>query len=192
VAKRITIIQGHPDQAGGHYCHALTEAYAAAAIAAGHEVRRIDVAMLDIPLLRNKNEFECGIPTDAVRGAQGTIHWAEHLLILYPLWMGMMPAVLKAFFEQVLRPGFAHRIAENAMPERLLKGRSARIVVTMGMPAFAYRWVFGAHGVKALRRSVLWLCGIGPVRQTLIGGVESLPARERGIERLRKLGQHGY
>jgi putative NADPH-quinone reductase len=191
VARRITIILGHPDPLGGHYCHALTDAYAAEAVAAGHEVRRIDVAALDIPLLRNKDEFERGVAIAAVRSAQATIHWADHLLILYPLWMGMMPAVLKAFFEQVLRPGFSHRIAVNGMPERLLKGRSARIVVTMGMPAFAYRWLFGAHGVKALRRSVLWLCGIGPVRQTLIGGVESLPARERGIEELRKLGQQG-
>lgn len=38
---RFTIVQGHPDPAGGHYGHALAQAYASGAEAAGHEVRTI-------------------------------------------------------------------------------------------------------------------------------------------------------
>ena len=101
-----------------------------------------------------------------------------------------MPALLKGFLEQLLRPGFSHRISTNGRADRLLKGRSARIVITMGMPAFVYRWFFGAHSLKAFRRGILWLCGIAPVHQTLVGGVEtnSRTMHTRWIERLRALG----
>jgi len=189
MTKRIAIIQGHPDTGERHLCHALADAYAEGARTAGHEVRRIDAAALDMAVLRSKQDFETGEPPPDIRAAQETIAWASHLVILHPLWMGMVPALLKAFLEQVLRPGFAYRFDRRGRPERLLTGRSARIVVTMGMPALAYRWLFGAHGVKALRRSVLWLCGIAPVRTTLIGSVDS----GRGIasrwqEKLRELG----
>jgi putative NADPH-quinone reductase len=44
---QIAIIQGHPDSAGHHLLHALADAYAEGAIAAGHEVRRIEVAKLE-------------------------------------------------------------------------------------------------------------------------------------------------
>jgi putative NADPH-quinone reductase len=193
VTRRITIIQGHPDATTPHYCHALAGAYAQAAIEAGYEVRRIEVAELEFPLLHSKQQFEHEPPPDAIRQAQESILWANHLLIIHPLWLGMMPATLKAFLEQVFRPGFSHEIGANGIARRLLKGRSARIVVTMGMPALAYRWFFGAHGLKALRRSVLWFCGIGPIRETLIGAVESAgaKARERGLQSMRTLGRAG-
>lgn len=55
--RRIAIIQGHPDTAGHHLLHAMADAYADAAVAAGHEVRRIDVAKLDFPLLRTQEDF---------------------------------------------------------------------------------------------------------------------------------------
>ena len=191
--RRIVVIQGHPDAAAKHYCHALADAYATAAAGAGHDVRLIDVAKIEFSWLHNKDEFEHGEPADAIRRAQESIIWANHLVIVYPLWLGMMPAVLKAFFEQVFRPGFSHQASREGVPKRLLKGRSARIVVTMGMPAFAYRWFFGAHGLKALRRSVLWFCGIAPVHETLIGNVESPNAkvRTRGLQSMRDLGRNG-
>jgi putative NADPH-quinone reductase len=70
--------------------------------------------------------------------------WAEHLVIIHPLWIGAMPALLKAFFEQALWPRFAMALTPNGGWNKLLSGRSARAVVRMGMPAFVYRWYFGA------------------------------------------------
>lgn len=133
---RITIIQGHPDPAGDRFCHALADAYATGAKAAGLEVKRIEVAKLEFPLLRTQADFEKGSPLPQVAAAQEAIRWAEHLVIIYPLWLGMMPALLKGFFEQVFRPGFAHRTDARGW-QALLKGRTARIVVTIGMPAWS-------------------------------------------------------
>lgn len=194
MARRITIIQGHPDPQRNHFGYALEEAYAKGAEQAGHEVKRIEVAELDFPLLRTKEEFETGTPPDSIRQAQDAIRWAEHLVIVFPLWLGMMPALLKAFFEQVFRPGFALGYAESGkMPKKLLAGRTARIIITMGMPAFIYRWYFGAHGLKSLKRSILKLSGVGPIKDNLIGMVESMDGakREQWIEKMRGLGREG-
>jgi len=189
MARRITIIQGHPDASTGHYCHALAAAYEAGAIAGGHEARTIDVATLDFEILRCKNDYERGAPPDSIRAAQEAITWAGHLVFVFPLWAGMPPALLKAFLEQTFRPGFAFTSGTSGRPRRLLTPRTARIVVTMGMPALAYRWLFGAHGVKALRSS-LWISGIAPARATLIGNVEArdAAARARWLTRMRGLG----
>jgi flavodoxin-like protein len=92
MAQRITIIQGHPDPAGDRFCHALADAHAVGAEAAALEVRPIEVAKLGFPLLRTQAEFEKGAPPPQVAAAQEAIRWAEHLVIVYPLWLEMMPA----------------------------------------------------------------------------------------------------
>ena len=194
MGKRIAIIQGHPDPSGQRLGHALAGAYAAGAEASGHQVRLIDVARLDFPLLRTQREFESGTLPESLRGAQTDIGWAEHLVLFFPLWLGTMPALLKGFLEQVFRPGFAFGPGPDSKPwGKRLKGRSARIVVTMGMPALMYRWYFRAHGLKGLERSVLGFCGIAPIRETLIGMVEASDdrARERWLAKLRAQGGAG-
>lgn len=194
MAKRITIVQGHPDAQARRFGHALADEYVKGAEDGGHEVRRIEVAALDFPLLRTKEDFEKGTPPESLRPAQEAINWADHLVILYPLWLGSMPALLKAFFEQVFRPGFAFEYQPSGgMAKKLLTGKSARIVVTMGMPAFVYRWVFGAHSLKSLKRDTLWFCGIGPVKATLIGNIEGMTEKQRAgwLDEMRGLGDVG-
>jgi putative NADPH-quinone reductase len=97
-----------------------------------------------------------------------TLKWADHLLIIYPLWMGDMPALLKAIFEQSFRPGFALAYGDG-FPKPLFKKKSARVAATMGMPKAAYRLILCAHGVKALEKSVLGFAGVKPIRETLFG-----------------------
>ena len=192
--KRIVIIQGHPDPARGHFGHALAAAYAAGARRAGFGVTEIEVAQLDFPLLSSKAEFEHGAVPEAIRAAQATIDRAEHLVIFYPMWLGAMPALLKGFIEQVFRPGFVTGTSNLAStPVRKLKGKSARVVVTMGMPAFVYRWYFWAHSLKNLERNILKVCGIKPVKVSLIGLVEAPDGRrrERWLEKLETLGGQG-
>jgi putative NADPH-quinone reductase len=192
VGRRIAIIQGHPDPRGNRFGHALAEAYSNGAKEAGHDIKLIDVAKLNFELLRSKEEWESGTPSDAIREAQSVISWAEHLVIFYPLWLGTMPAVLKAFLEQLFRPGFGiARPETRKMWKKLLIGKTARIVVTMGMPALVYRWYFRAHSLKSLERNILGFCGIGPIKESLIGNIETRNSahRERWLAKMRKLGR---
>ncbi len=193
--KRILIIDGHPDSGEERYVHALARAYRQGAESAGHEVRTIVVGALDFPMLRTSEEFRSQAPPAVIHECQQNLAWADHWLILYPLWLGSMPAALKAFFEQALRPGFAFAAAttKGRLPRKLLRGKSARIVVTMGMPAFFYRWYFRAHSLKSLERNVLAFCGIGPVRTSIIGMVEGLSDAKRAgwLKRMQELGRGG-
>ncbi|MCW5605475.1 MAG: NAD(P)H-dependent oxidoreductase [Burkholderiales bacterium] len=192
--KRIVIIQGHPDPAGGHFLHALAGACARGAAEAGHEVQTVDVARLEFPLLRTKEDFDAGTAPECIRDAQRAIAWAEHLVIFYPLWLGTMPALLKAFFEQTFRPGFAaDRGAAGGTWKKRLTGRSARIVITMGMPALIYRWYFGAHSLKSLERNILGFAGIGPIRESLVGMVETMSdaSRRKWLAKAHAFGRDG-
>ena len=190
-SHNVLILNGHPDPASKGLCHALAEAYGEGAQQAGHAIRRIDVAALAFGFLHSQAEFEKAAPPPDIAAAQQDIEWADHLVVIFPLWLGDMPALLNAFFEQALRPGFAFGYGAKGLPIMHLKGKSARIVVTMGMPAFVYRWYFRAHGVKNLKRNILRFVGFSPVRDTLLGGVGTLGKEKIGqvLEGVRILGR---
>jgi putative NADPH-quinone reductase len=190
--KRIVIIQGHPDPAGHHLLHAMADAYAEGARVAGHAVRRIEVATLPFALLRTQLEFETAPLPSTLRQPQEDMRWAEHWVFFFPLWHGTMPALLKGFLEHIFRPGFAMEYKERGFPKRLLSGRSARIVVTMGMPVLLYRWYFGAYGIRSFERSMLSFAGIKPIRQSLFGlTLADEKKRAHWIAKLREQGKRG-
>jgi putative NADPH-quinone reductase len=192
MAKRIVIIQVHPDPAGHHLLHALAEAYAESAVNARHEVRRVEVAKLEFPLLRTQADFETGELPPALLRSREDMRWAEHWVFLFPLWHGTMPALFKGFLEHIFRPGFAMEYRKDAFPKRLLAGRSARIVVTMGMPVLMYRWYFGAYGLRGFERSMLSFAGIKPIRESLYGlTFADEKKRARWIEDMRRHGHRG-
>ena len=192
MSKRILLIQAHPDATQPHLCHALASSYASGAEKAGHLVRRVNLAELDFPLLRSQQEWEKGAVPASLKPAQDDIGWAEHIVFFFPLWLGDMPALLKGFLEQVARPGFAFTREEGGNPfgKKGLTGRSARVVVTMGMPALVYRWYFRAHSVKSLERNILGFVGIAPVHETLIGMTGNMKPLEaaKWLDKLERLG----
>jgi len=190
--RRITLIDGHPDPDPARFIHALADSYAKGAGVAGYEVRRIVLAELEFSLLGSRHDWEGDYIDHDIRKAQDAIAWAEHPVILYPLWLGDVPALLKGFFEQVMRPGFAFEQGKGKLPAKLLKGRSALVVVTMGMPAIFYRLYYGAHSVKSLERNILKFVGISPVQHMLIGNVEGdADTREGWLEEMFSLGANG-
>ena len=196
-AKKIVVVQGHPDSSGGHFCHALADTYIRGARAAGHSIATINVGALDFPLLRSPENFYRGQPPDAIRQAQAELSRCDHIVLLYPVWNSAMPALLKGFLEQTFRPGFIFPDLEpgkrlgffSAIRQRkALTGKSARIVVTMQMPAFVFRWLFHPRPEK----TTLGLSGIGPIRDSLIGLVDmpSPKHRRRWLRRMRECGRN--
>jgi putative NADPH-quinone reductase len=192
MTRRILILDGHPDPSPDRFVHALASAYREGAEEAAHEVRTIRVADVDFTLLRTQADYENGEPSDSVRSCQAVFDWASHVVILYPLWLGSMPALLKGLLEQMLRPGFAFstlKLGRN--PVKLQGGKSARIIVTAGMPGWVYRWYFRAHSLRSLQRNILHFIGFRRVRSTVFGGVASLDAASRTacMQTVRDLGR---
>lgn len=192
MSRRILILQGHPDVHATHFGHALAAAYRRGAESAGFSVEEIRLSELDYPMLASERDWTEGKVPEVLRPVQEAIDRADHLVLIFPLWLGTMPAKVKAFLEQVLRPGFAFSAdARDGIGERHLRGKSARVVITMGMPGLVYRWYFRAHGFRNLERNILKFCGIRPVRHSFVGLVAGKDdrRRRRWLARLERLGR---
>jgi putative NADPH-quinone reductase len=189
--KCVLVLQGHPDPAGKHLCHCLAQRYADGARAAGFDVRELSVAELDFAVLRSKHDFDTAPLPASLNDARDAILAADHIVLVFPLWLGTMPALLKAFFEQLFRPGVAFILGNQGLPKKLFAGRTAHVVVTMGMPAWVYRLIYLAHGVRGLNRNILAFVGIRPVRTTMFGLVEAVSpqTREKWLARMAEAGR---
>ena len=173
----IAIIVGHPRS--GSFCAALGDAYAAGARAAGHQVTltRLSEIRFD-PCARQG--FENPPLEPDLRATQEAIGAADHTVWVWPLWLGYPPAILKGFLERVLTFGFAaDRIDGPPFYRPLLTGKSARVIVTMQMPALVFRFFAGARAAKTFSKQILAWTGMKPVRRTYFGMVEHVGDAKR-------------
>jgi putative NADPH-quinone reductase len=175
------VILGHPRL--GSYNNALSQAYARGAKEAGAEVKHLELARLEFksniteaPDYDNKT----GKIESALKEAQDLIRWANHLVFVYPTFWGDMPALLKAFIDRTFLPKFAFSYRKNSpLQDKLLKGKTARIITTMDAPIFYYQLMYRAPGTNALKRAVLHFCGVKPVHVTEIGRMRYLTEEQR-------------
>ena len=86
-------------------------------------------------------------------------------------------------------PGETRGFFSALKQRKALHGKTARIVATVQMPAFIYRWYFHPH----LEKNTLRLSGMGRVTDSLIGLVEgpNPDRRERWLRRMHQLGAQG-
>lgn len=178
MGKKILVILGHPSS--NSFCGALAERYAQSALRAGHEVRQLWLGTMDFdPVLREGYQQVQPLEAD-LRQAQADILWAEQLTLVYPIWWGGVPALLKGFFDRVFLPGFAFKYREGkAFPDKLLRGRSAHLLVTMDTPPWYYRWVYRMPGLHQVRKTTLAFCGIEPRRTLTFGPILDSSAAQR-------------
>ncbi len=191
-SRRILILDGHPRS--DSLCRALGEAYERGAKTAGLDVRRLVLADLAFdPIQRGKFGDEASLEPDLL-AAQDEIRQAGHLVFVHPVWWSDLPALLKGFVDRAFLPGFAFAYRKGSpLPEKLLKGRSARILYTMDGPTWYYRWFQGAPGLKSLSTGILGFCGVGPVNSTAFTPVRSSTPQIRGrwLEQAEAMGAKG-
>lgn len=157
--KRILMILGTPKNAS--LCHALGEAYAQGARREGHVVRQLKLGELSFdPVLHDGYDQGQHLEPDLLE-AQRQIHWAEHLVFVYPVWWGGLPALLKGFFDRVFLPGFAFKYrGRSQLWDKLLSGRTADLLVTLDTPPWYFRWIYGAPAHRQMIRTILGFSGI--------------------------------
>ncbi len=186
----ISIIVGHPQRTT--FCEALAEAYRRGAESAGHTIHVFKLADMNFePILREGYRKEQPFEPD-LKSAYGALAASDHWVLIFPLWCGDMPAILKGFIERILQPDLIKRQGtENAMNWRMFQNKSARIIMTMGMPVTVYRFWYGPHALKLLKRNILNFIGVKPVRDTLIGMManSSSEQRDRWLKQAEAMGQ---
>lgn len=175
--KKQLVIQGHADE--NSFCAVLARHYIAAANQAGSEIKVIDLAKLTFdPVLHQSYRVEQPLEPD-LSDAQSKILWAEHLVWIYPNWWGSLPAKLKGFVDRTFLPGFAFEYEGQGFPRKLLKGRSAEIFMTLDTPAWIYRFLMGAPGMKVMKSAILQFCGIHLLRYHLFGSILTSSDKQR-------------
>lgn len=188
--KRILIINGHPDRES--FCTDLAIAYKKGAEETEAECKLVNLIDLQFdPILHFGYNKRTELEPDLIQ-IQQDIKNANHLVFVYPNWWATFPALLKGFIDRVFLPKFAFKYRENSPYwDKLLAGRSARLIVTMDSPAWYYRLFVGRPGHNAMKKGILGFCGIKPVHISAFSPLKSSgeKTRKKWITEVENLGK---
>ncbi|MFN8314947.1 MAG: NAD(P)H-dependent oxidoreductase [Chitinophagales bacterium] len=187
--QKILIINGHPNPDSFNY--GIAAAYKQGALTAGAEVKEIVVADLNFsPNLKFGYQKRTDLEPNLLDALE-KIKWCEHMVWIHPVWWGGLPAMLKGFIDRVFLPGFVFQYRENSVWwDKLLTGKSARIITTLDQPSWYYWLMFGRPSVNQLKKSTLEFCGVKPVKVSYVGPLRNSTAEFRA-EQLKKIEQLG-
>jgi NAD(P)H dehydrogenase (quinone) len=188
--KRILIINGHPDKES--LCFELAKSYKKGADQSGAECKLVNLIDLKFnPILSGGYRQRTELEADLLM-MQQEITLADHLVLVYPTWWATYPALLKGFIDRVFLPGFAFKYRENsALWDKLLVGKTARLIVTMDSPKWYYSLFMKNAGHRSMKTGILEFSGIKPVKITSFSPVKSSTETQRKawISSVEKLGQ---
>lgn len=187
--KKVFILLGHPDNDSLNCT--LADEYQRGAEEAGHEVRRMNIGEMKFdPILHHGYRIIQELEPDLLC-FQENVKWSDHFVIFYPSWWSTMPAILKGLIDRTWIPGFAFRFT-GTFWTRLLKGRSATMIVTSDTAPLLQRIVFG-DTTNELRDGILWFAGFGPIRVYKFGYLKhfGMWRRERMKRKVYNLGKGG-
>jgi putative NADPH-quinone reductase len=176
--KKILIINGHPDKSS--FCSALADRYKKGADTNGDECRLVHLIDLNFnPILTYGYRLVSELEPDLLKIQQDILH-ADHLVFVYPTWWGTYPALLKGFIDRVFLPNFAFKYHKDSpFWDKLLKGKTARIITTMDTPKWYYWLIYRSPGHNSIKRAILEFCGIKPVKITTFGIMKSSDDKKR-------------
>jgi NAD(P)H dehydrogenase (quinone) len=188
--KNILVINGNPDKES--YNYALSEAYLKGARKTDSNLSQINISELNFnPNLafgyRKRSELEPDL-LEAIK----KIKKADHLVWVFPMWWYGYPALMKGFIDRTFLPGITFEtIPGKALPRQLLKGKTARIIITADTPKW-YNYLFmKSPAINQFKKGTLEFCGVSPVKVTYISPIKSSTKdnREKYIEKISLLGE---
>lgn len=154
---------GHPAEQS--LSHGLMDAYERGATSNGADIRRMNLHDMDFdPNLaggyKQRQELEA-----CLQNWQENMLWCDHTCWAYPMWWAGMPAQMKGAIDRALLPGFAFAYHEKGpLWDKLLKGRSADVIMTADTPNVFDRLTSGAPARKQVRIKTLGFVGIKPTK----------------------------
>ena len=188
-SKRVLVINGHPDKESFNY--ALSEAYMEGLRDTNAQVELLNIADLDFkPNLQYGYRKITELEPDLLE-AIDKIKQADHLVWVLPMWWYGMPALMKGFIDRIFLPGFFFKYQKgNPFPKKLLKGKTARLIITADTVRWYDRWFMGSPLINQLKKGTLEFCGVKPVKVTYIAPIkDSTEAfRAKWLQKVKKLG----
>ena len=164
---RTVVVFNHPYE--GSFCNAVLEAVLTGIRRAGHEA---DLLHLDKdgfdPVMRAadlKGFKECAPVDPKVLEYRSRLEQADHLVLIFPIWWELMPAMTKGFIDKVIFPGVAYDYDNSGRWPRMVKRwqrlKGITLITTMNTHSFFYRLIFGNAVKKALFSGTFWKMGYG-------------------------------
>lgn len=188
--NNILIINAHPLK--DSFCASLAQRYMTGAQKSGASCKLVHLIDLKFdPVLRCGYKQRMETEPDLIQ-VQNYISEADHLVLVYPNWWATYPALLKGFFDRAFTPGFAFKYRDNSpMWDKLLTGKSARMIVTMDTPGWFYSLIYKNTGHHAVKTGVLEFSGFKPVKITSFAPVKSSTEAKRlkWLKEVEKLGE---
>ena len=164
--KRIFILNGHPAQASLN--RQLSETYAHAARAAGHDVRIRHLAEMQFDPDHGFAGYAQHKPLeDVLEAFRADVEWAEHIVLTTPMWWGGLPAKLKGLFDRTFLPGWAfdtRNLTRVGAPKPMLNGRTARAIVTSDTPHFLFGLLYRTALLRQIKGQIFEFVGLRPAR----------------------------
>jgi len=176
--KKILIIYGHPLK--DTFAESLRDSYMKGAKESGAEVKIINLYELNFEINLSQGYRKDIELEEDLKSAQEMIKWCDHMLMIWPNWWSTYPALFKGFIDRTFLPGFAFNYRKGSLLwDKNLKGRSARLIMTMDTPVWYYYLVYRAPGINSIKKGVLHFCGIKPVKSTLLGPIKQSTDEKR-------------
>jgi len=188
--KKILIINGHPDKES--YNFALSDAYAKGAKNSNASLEIINIRDLNFnPNLQFGYRKRTELEPDLLK-AQELIKWADHLVWIYPVWWGSVPAIMKGFIDRVFLPGFAFKKREGSVWwDKFLTGKTARLICTLDQPPWYYKLVYANPSHNAMKKLTMHFVGVKKVKITTIGPLRLSKEefRTKWLQKIENLGK---
>jgi len=188
MGKRVLVLAANPK--GSSFVNYLAETYANAA-EENNEVQLLKISEMEFSLDLSEGYAEEHFMEESLKSFQASLEWCEHLVIFTPIWWGSLPAKLKGLIDRTFLPGFAFQYEKGKLiPKKLLKGKTARLVMTMDTPPWYYSLIQGAPAIKQLKITTLKFVGFNSVKSKMIGPIISSTkeSRLRWVAEVSKLG----
>ena len=190
MVKKIFVLNGHPrtESLSGSFA----QTYAEAAQAEGHQVRLVNVADLEFDPDFGEATYKTAKPLEPdLESVIQSIEWADHVVLTSPMWWGGLPARLKGLIDRSFLPGRTFDTKSGTFPKPMLKGRTARVILTSDTPGWYFRLVYRRALHWQLRKQILGFIGLSPTRFTHFAQASDPKPRavKSWLENVRTLGK---
>lgn len=192
MSRRILVADLHPARLS--FSASLAQAYRTGAESAGHQVRTTKLSEMSFNPDFGQSSFRAAPPLEPdLQTFRDSLTWAEHVVLILPMWWGGLPAKTKGLFDRTLLPGYAFdpRQKRMGLPKQLLAGRSARLILTSDTPGWLFPLLYRSALKHQIQRQILGYVGIKPTGFNHFSPVEHSTdvLRARWLARTEALGR---
>ncbi|MFA5561917.1 MAG: NAD(P)H-dependent oxidoreductase [Eubacteriales bacterium] len=158
---KTVIVYNHPYE--GSFNRAILDAVRAGLLQGGDTVDVIDLdaeKFNPVMTAADLSDFVRKKPTDPqVLGYGRRLSDVDRLVLIFPTWWSLMPALTKGFIDKVMFPGLAYEYGATHMTPLLLNLRQVTVITTMNMPRVVYGCLFGNPLRHALVKGTFKMMG---------------------------------